>query len=355
MSSKKPPQKFTLLYGGRTQVSDPILDRALASLKEEVIPECQLNARFDRGVDIVDSTIKSYSKVRVRRVAITSATLAAAAVLALLVSQPRAARNKSAQLGSGTASEKAQWTGEVEGRALHRTAGGSKWLPTGKLKGLKPGDTLKTEEATARVPLASGAKVELARGTSVIFPEGNTSVLSSRIQLLNGTLTLTVPPLPAGLSLVVEAGRDRVIVHGTEFTVTLTDESVAACVIVQSGDVEVRGLEGSIWLRAGQQTGCAPSPTEQDQASSLEQILNQGDQKGARIHRKKTSTKLDASDLAQQNRLFQDGLAAMRAGNSKGAQKYLLTLLSEYPQSPLATQARVELKRAQAMEKNSGP
>ena len=52
----------------------------------------------------------------------------------------------------------------------------------------------------------------------------------------------------------------------------------------------------------------------------------------------------DASDLREQNRLFQTALAAERGGRIDDALKNYRELLARAPDGPLATQARANLE-----------
>lgn len=161
------------------------------------------------------------------------------------------------------------------------------------------------------------------------------------LQLLRGSVTLAVQPLPPGHTLSVHTQDAQVVVRGTQFTVSLPAETEgsATCVRVQEGAVEVIRKDGSSeLLTAGQSSGCAeqiPAPREEGATAQAPSVAPPSRSSPPR------------STLAQENQLLRSALAAEREGSYKQAEQSLRTLLKRYPHSSFASEARESLRRIQ--------
>jgi ferric-dicitrate binding protein FerR (iron transport regulator) len=215
---------------------------------------------------------------------------------------------------------------------------------------LRETDQMATDaEARATVALASGASVAAAGATSLSVREGvDGSLAAERIHLGRGVIEVRVPKLGAQRALLVLAPDAEVVVHGTVFEVRvreLDSGGTETSVSVSEGKVSVRHRHGETALSAGH----AWSSGAPQQVSSLD--VNRAPERAPPAARAPAQTAaavaaVEASKLAEQNRLFQAAMAHKRAGDDRRAVGTLDELLSKHPGAPLAQEARVERMRA---------
>lgn len=223
---------------------------------------------------------------------------------------------------------------------------------------LFPGDELRTRAGgTATLRLGLGANVRLGPSTAVaLVNPGPPAGKSEAVRLVRGRIELSVPKQPDGASFSVVAPLAKVVVLGTEFSVTASDQGPTT-VEVKEGRVLVEHGSGSTFLGAGA-TWSSASPFEPaaaasaaaSAASSLNTVLTPA-LKAAREVRplaSAMSSALAASNLTQQNELLMSALAARRSGNDRRALAELDTLLERYPHAAVSEEAFVERFRALA-------
>lgn len=177
---------------------------------------------------------------------------------------------------------------------------------------------------------------ELALGGASQGPEATTQEL----RLMRGEVKLSVPRLPEGSTLSVRTEDARVIVRGTEFTVSVRDRNGAArtCVQVAEGAVEVQrqGVNGEL-LKPGQESGCEEPLAAEANARQPRH--------GASPAGRRQAQPAAVSTLEKETALFASALAAEQAGDLTRARRELSSLLRRYPQSPVANEARAALDR----------
>jgi hypothetical protein len=239
-------------------------------------------------------------------------------------------------------------------------------------------------DGRAAMVLASGARLEVLPKTQL----GVTADLPSKgesIELSSGQVDVTVPKLPPDRALSVRTPDTTVEVRGTKFSVavgTLGSTPVTRVVVtegrvlVRHGAVQLYLLAGSSWssrsapgrqeARAAEDSdlylgtaaaeaetrepGLAPAPADQPAAGDTERAAEQiDDTAAARVSPPAPAKATTAeSSLAEQNWFFQQAMQARRAGNDARALSLLDQLLSHYPTTLLAQEARVERFRALA-------
>ncbi len=238
-------------------------------------------------------------------------------------------------IGAGTAVASRGGTTVVDGQV--RTDGAAT-LSSGAFVGEAAFTT--PGESSARVVTDGGVLVEVAPATRARVR----SASLARVELMDGAVTLDVPPQKPGASVRVVTPDATVTVHGTRFTVTFNagTSTPRTCVRVDHGKVSVarNGLDAegrplSELLTAGQSSGCEPvEKTEPAREPSSVEPPRTGRPSGAQ-----TST------LAQENRLLQEALAAEQAGETGRAKARLRTLLAKYPHSGFKGEAERALER----------
>jgi ferric-dicitrate binding protein FerR (iron transport regulator) len=234
---------------------------------------------------------------------------------------------------------------QQKGQVEAREAGSSDWTVAGGETELGSGAALRTGAgSSAELAMAPGVDVSVAADTELAWPQEGVRL----VELARGSVSFKVSPLPDGQSFVVAAGQTRVVVHGTEFSVTMLEEGAAPCVIVSEGLVEVLSPAKKVWVSAGQETGCElpveeakPAEAPQPEVPAAEKKPS-AQAKAKVAHRAQRKEEKPASSLAEQNALFQRALVAERAGDIKGARGHLNTFLKKYPKSPLTNQVRAQ-------------
>lgn len=199
----------------------------------------------------------------------------------------------------------------------------------------------------AALTTANGVLVELAGETSVGLDELNQRS-GWRLQLRRGHVACEVPKLGEHKTFSVVTNDAEVIVHGTRFTVT--SDATRTCVRVAEGRVEVRTHTSATFLSAGQHWGCAG--IEADHAAvaptspAAEAVAAAG--KSAQTRRaasKPSASAATSSTLALETDLVGRALAAERRGEFTSAKSLYARFLEQYPNSPMAPEARRGLGR----------
>ncbi|MBK7583731.1 MAG: FecR domain-containing protein [Myxococcales bacterium] len=236
---------------------------------------------------------------------------------------------------------------------------------------LASGDGVSTvADAHAALRLASGAEVKISASTRVTLSAATAG--DEQLELSTGEIAVQVPHLGEHGSFRVQTPDLRVVVHGTAFVVRVSKRSEGVGtlteVTVTEGKVSVERQGATRFLTKGQsfrsdadeskstKNDVAPRPTAEaappsaDTSPSAEAAgKTTAPVKPASPVTAPTKAAInDPSALAEQNRLFGAAAAARRKGDDATALGHLNQLLSRYPNSPLAPEARVERFRALA-------
>ena len=217
----------------------------------------------------------------------------------------------------------------------------------------------------AEVRLPSAAVVKVSSATRFRIQDLDADEV---VDLVRGSVALSVPKLQPAHALSVVTPDAQVVVHGTRFRVSVAEGLSAGTtetsVAVTEGEVAVVVPTGHVVLRTGQNWRStepllisSASATPQGPAhatTSAEGPVQAPASVDRTIHSTAKPTagvpaasQIAASQatieaLAEQNRLYRAAIAARHAGDDKGAVSLLSELLSRYPQSPLAAEARNE-------------
>jgi FecR protein len=213
-------------------------------------------------------------------------------------------------------------------------------------------------ESEASVRTARGLEVTLFENSRILLSDLNIDQPTNAVHLESGAIRCRVPHLEEGQHFSVITPDATVVVHGTVFRVEVGGAAGSAtrtCVRVEEGVVSVSGSAGEARVTASQSWGCDP-PAERPGATAplappVEATAKSGSGPAARAatdsprDSTKDAPKAVLSTLNEENRLFQAGLAAERSGDTRTAAASFELLLSRYPQSPLAADARTALSR----------
>lgn len=291
-----------------------------------------------RGIATIERAMQARSRRRRSHAAL--ATLTAAAAIALAVLGARHLRDRAT-----TSLVAINVSASGAGAAL-RAGDHAEPLAQGALLGA--GQRIET-------PVDGAASLQLSTGTAMTL-SGSTSFrvdsqgAVERFSLQRGELSAHVAKLTAGQRFIVATPDAELEVRGTRFRVHVLEQAEACGqgsrtrLEVTEGIVEVRRGGASTLIKAGQQW---PS----DCVDTNETVRNE--HQGAppvqtpppARHEPKPAAPDKTSGLAQQNDLFQEGVALRRQGDGSGALRAYQELIVRYPKSPLAENALVERMR----------
>lgn len=185
---------------------------------------------------------------------------------------------------------------------------------------------------------SSGFEVELAPSSVFSFsaPEHENTTQDTYVRLGSGAARFSVPHLTHGSTLSVLTSSAQITVIGTRFSVEVVDPT-RTCVRVFEGRVSVIASGKQVFLSPGEKTGCEPDIADEQSARDRGKVP--------------TIRKEGKTTLAEQNALFSRALSQERRGNYRSAEQAFSTLLSNYPNSTFAPEARAGLSRVTSARK----
>lgn len=206
------------------------------------------------------------------------------------------------------------------------------------------GELVTSSGAGATVRALDGVQVRLLENGRLKLADLRPSERGLTLHFDHGSIECRVPHLPPGQQFSVITPDATVVVHGTTFRVIVADAvgSFRTCVQVEEGVVTVNDNSGEARVEAAQSWGCAP-PKESSIVFPPPSPESTAKAKGAPIAAE--APRPARGTLKEENRLFQAGLAAEQQGDARSAAASFELLLSRYPQSPLAGDARAALAR----------
>jgi len=224
-------------------------------------------------------------------------------------------------------------------------------IALGHTTAVAPDGAIETSaHAQARIKTENGLEIELRENTRVSLNDMNSAEPRVSLHLDSGAIRCVVPHLVDGHTFSVVTPDARVVDRGTIFTVTVLEVGAAARteVRVEEGMVVVQNASGETQLTATQSWGSSPPASEQPAvvapiAGSTESVARGPAATGAR--RGVDALKPPKGTLGEETSLLQLGLANERKGDLRGAAVSFESLLSRYPESPLAPDARAALSR----------
>jgi hypothetical protein len=204
-----------------------------------------------------------------------------------------------------------------------------------------------------RVTTARGVRIELSRHTDVDLGALDVESRQNTLRVLDGEVECRVPPLGPGERFAVTTRDAEVIVHGTVFRVRTNQPGSphGTCVSVTEGHVTVRHAEGTVALDPGQSFGCetlaaaAPVAGSAPAAKAEAEAEPKVPRRVAPRPDRRVKEPRPSGTLEQENQLLLGGLSAERAGDCAKASRLFNELLSRYPGTPLAPEARGGLLR----------
>jgi hypothetical protein len=269
-----------------------------------------------------------------RRIGIVVGGVALAASVALAITRPWAHPAQPVVVVTAPA---AAIAASVTGEVLHVTKAGSSPLTVGSR--IEVSDrVVALKDARAEVRLPSGTQLSLENGADLtVLGQAPMQVFT----LTAGAVQAKVTKLAENERFIIRTTDAEIEVRGTSFRLAfaapdpLCGKGTVTRVSVDEGIVAVRAFGDESLVNAGEDwpTCLAPAPAEA--ASSAAPPAPSF----------KPPAPKPVSDLAAQNDLFDRAMTAKRAGDRNAALKLLNQLLTKYPSSPLAEQARSEREK----------
>jgi hypothetical protein len=321
--------------------------RLLSVLRERphsVDPE-RTEARKARALPALQAHVKHVAESRARsRRRRFFALAAAAAVFAFVlgVGITRYQDTREARPGAILA---------VNGHLVHFSEGAGHPVSAGDRLTLPIAGELRADPGVpATLETAEGLEMRLEGGSRLALGGMSGRGTERSVQLEEGQIRCAVPKLTNGAHFAVVTPNARVVVHGTRFSVRVDSPSAGVtrtCVRVSEGVVAVHHSAGDATLRAGEEWGCRPEAREAPRSDAVVSRATAGPlpRVARRAPVRQAPNDRAEGTLAEETTLLQSALAAERKGQRAAATTALMRLLSRYPDSPLAPEARTVLER----------
>ena len=239
--------------------------------------------------------------------------------------------------------------GNVTGIQGSETSG----LTVGKAVSLSAEGTLETSKgAEARIKTSGGLEIDLLEKTRVSLGELGAAGVSSALRLDRGRVRCVIPHDP-GRTFSVVTSVARVIDVGTTFSVSVeeTPSGPKTVVHVEEGEVLIQFAGGARRLTASQSWMSGAEPAEPVAALPAPEPAVEEPQPAPAARRE--APKRRPETLETESRLLRAGLASEQKGDFRAAAEALQTLVTRYPGSPLAPDAKAALKRVKGRLESS--
>ncbi|HEY3256997.1 MAG TPA: FecR domain-containing protein [Polyangiaceae bacterium] len=231
------------------------------------------------------------------------------------------------------------------GQAVAHSGETQRPLHAGEALAEDAGEIESAAEGSAELLTSTGLGLNLGAATRVSLAGLVGAPGRSQVELRQGLLTCSVPHLHEGQRFSVQTPDARVVVHGTVFSVRVDQtrgQGSETCVQVTDGVVIVQHAGSETALNAGDRWGCESSSAPLAASNPELEPAPEPDRSVSEHHPvpRSSARPAERGTLGEEIRLFQDALTAERVGQPDRAQGLLKQLLTRYPSSPLAAEAR---------------
>jgi ferric-dicitrate binding protein FerR (iron transport regulator) len=224
----------------------------------------------------------------------------------------------------------------------------------GQLARVSPEGTLETSAgAEARIK-AKGLELDLLENTKVSLAELGAASTSSAVRLDRGRVRCVIPH-QLGRTFSVVTSDTRVIDVGTIFSVSVEPSSTGpkTVVNVEEGEVLIEHLGVQSRLTASQSWSSpqAEAKLAPPVAAAEPEVAEEPPRAAA--PRRDVTAKRHRETLDVETKLLRGGLAKEQKGDLRGALSAFESLVSRYPDSPLAPDAKAALSRVKGRLESS--
>jgi hypothetical protein len=243
----------------------------------------------------------------------------------------------------------------LEGDVTRVESSGRAGMALGQSATVAPDGAIETSaHSRARIKTERGLQIEVGENTHVSLAELSSAEPRVLLHLDSGAIRCVVPHLAEGHTFSVVTPDARVVDRGTIFTVSVAGAGASAKTVVrvEEGEVLVEHAAGETHLGATQSWGADLPAVEQTAppapiAGASESAARSPAPAGAR-RAAETPKAPNPGTLDDATSLLQLGIAKERKGDLRGAATSFESLLSKYPESPLAPDARAALSRVRS-------
>jgi FecR protein len=218
-------------------------------------------------------------------------------------------------------------------------------LTVGEATSLSPEGTLETSQsAEARIKTSGGLEIALLENTRVSLGDLGAASASSAVRLERGRVRCVIPHQP-GRTFSVLTNVARVIDVGTIFSVSVepTEAGPKTVVYVEEGEVLVEFAGGQRRLTASQSWTSPSEPTSPPVAPAA--IAHAEEPTPAAPSPRREPVKRRVETLDSETKLLRSGLASEQKGDFTAAAAAFQKLVTRYPESQLAPDAKAALLR----------
>jgi ferric-dicitrate binding protein FerR (iron transport regulator) len=214
------------------------------------------------------------------------------------------------------------------------------------------GELETSPDTEAHIETSAGMEVELMENAKISLDELGAAGVSSTLRLDRGRVRCVIPHQPGRTFSVVTAAA-RVVDVGTIFSVSVEQSASGprTVVHVEDGEVRVEFRGGQSRLTASQSWVSGKEPT-QPAAEAMPADVAVKDLPATQSARH-DRIKLGPETLAAEASLLRSGLASEQKGELRAAVAAFETLVTRYPDSQLAPDARVALARVKGRLENA--
>ena len=232
---------------------------------------------------------------------------------------------------------------DVTGTASRWEAGRRIPLLAEKEPQVVPSSSELVTEARSNLRVRSSSGLDIALFENSRLSLAGLGQAATSVSLLSGSIRCEVPHLLEGQHFSVQTPEGNVIVRGTVFSVFVSAfaEGARTCVKVEQGEVLMKTATSASRVGAGQSWGCGRETKPVVSAPEAPAPSAKPPKGGLRVSQDHPPT----GTLDEENRLFQSGLAAERRAELAAAQAAFDELLTKYPASPVAGEARAARAR----------
>lgn len=243
-----------------------------------------------------------------------------------------------------------------QGQVLCRKSASNDWVACDTAKESVFEGIRTLEQSRLSLETLIGVRLDIDASTTLLLGESANLARSSEVTLAYGRVNVRVPKLGSERQFSVVTPTATITVHGTAFSVHVEhagpSKTLQTCVNLQEGVVSVTADGKTTRLQAPARWGCTVEPAT-DTAPAVASHPATPDAASSA----QTYPGLDAakrkSTIGQETRILQLALGAERRKDFASAEKWYKSLLTQYPNSIVAPEARAALERLSAKSETS--
>lgn len=248
---------------------------------------------------------------------------------------------------------------DTKGRVLCDHNDGKHWTTCDPLSDKSFIGLRTLEQGTVTVESAAGVRLRLEAFSTLLMADPSNAAAASRVTLSEGSMDVTVPTLAPDHRFSLVTPNATLTVLGTAFTVEVkkgANQPSQTCVRLREGSISIHTIGRDLELVAPATWGCSAISNRGEAVAARERqgvepvsVASRSEVVRDRTRRTPSAAQIRAARL-QPNRLLRRGLAAEQRKDWVAAERLLRNLLTLYPDSAAAMQARSALERVHSQK-----